>query len=129
MSLLDILLITAKANKSKEQSKTIWQQLPEYIIFTELGLVGGAAGVALAIGLAIAIQSLLSPVTIFLPGFVLLGVGAALIGAGISGLLGRMAHHIFPALSCNLDLTRLQLMLIVSTFTSLLQTFLFMLVL
>lgn len=128
MSLLDILLTPTQAGESEGQSITIWQQLSQYIISTSLGLLGGAIGVALAIGLAIVVQRLLFPATIFLPGAILLGVVAVLSGWGVSWLLSQVARHICPDLSCNLHEKGMQMMLIFSAFTSLLQTFLFMLI-
>jgi hypothetical protein len=128
MSLLDILLTPTKAGESEGQSITIWQQLSQYIILTILGLLGGTTGVVLAIGLAIAVQGLLFPTMIFLPGAVLLGVMAVLSGWGVSWLLGQAARRICPDLPCNLHEKGMQMMLIFSAFTGLLQTSLFMLI-
>ncbi|MFC1976266.1 hypothetical protein ACFLXQ_07695 [Chloroflexota bacterium] len=123
MSLLNTFLATAKTGESKERSMAVAQRLLQYIICTGLGLLGGAMGVALAIGGAITIQSLLFPAAIFVPGVVPVAVAAVLIGLGVSWLFGWVANRILPGLFYN---SGLQVILIFSAFISLLETFLFL---
>jgi predicted Kef-type K+ transport protein len=79
-------------------------------------------GVLLAIGAAIVLQSLLFPAKMFLPGVVPVTIVAVLIGWALSWLLGWTAYRILPGLS---HTSGMQVMLIFSTFTSLLETILF----
>ena len=123
---LSTILSTAKSGESKKEKMIIWQLLPQYILCAGLGLLGGAAGVALAIGLAIVLQLLLSPAVVFSPGVVLLVLVAVVAGLGVSWLLNWLVRLIWSDLFYTSAGHGIQVMLIVSTFTSLLQTFLFM---
>jgi hypothetical protein len=123
---LSTILSTAKTGEIKKERMITWRQLPQYILCAILGLLGGAAGVALAIGLAIVSQLLLSPAVVFSPGVVLLALVAVVAGMGVSWLLSRLVRLIWPDLFYTSAGQGIQVMLIVSTFTSLLQTFLFM---
>jgi hypothetical protein len=87
-------------------------------------LVGGTTGVAVAIGLTIAIQLLLAT-SVFLPGLIGLTVAAALAGLGASWLFSRGARRILPDLFSQLDERAIQIIMVFSVLTSLLQTFLF----
>ncbi|MFC1974779.1 hypothetical protein ACFLXQ_00090 [Chloroflexota bacterium] len=123
MSLRNHLMTATKIDESKSWTVVVWQRLPQYIICIGLGLLGGATGVALIIGLAIIIQSLQPLTVIFLPGIIPLAVAAILMGLGVSWLFGQIAHRIFPDLFYN---SGLQVILIFSAFISLLETFLFL---
>jgi len=124
MSLLNV----TKANKmgrSEVRSMTSVGRLPQYILGAGLGLLGGAVGVALAIGLAIIIQFFLFP-SVFAPGTAPMAFVAAVAGLGVSWLLGRGTRSIFPAPADDSDTLSKQVMLIFSVLISLLQTFLYM---
>lgn len=120
------VLRTAETGTSKvEVMAIVLQRLPQYITCAGLGLLGGTVGVALAIGLAIVVQLLLPPPAIFWPGTIPLMVTAAVAGLGASWLIGRGAPRIVPNLLRNSGERGLQVILVFSTFTSLLQTLLF----
>jgi hypothetical protein len=100
-------------------------ELPKYALCAGMGVVGGATGVALTIGLVIIIQGLLFPKLFFTPGSVGLTLAATAVGLGVTWLLSRAAHRIFPNLFDQLGEKALQVMMVLSVFTTLLQTFLF----
>lgn len=124
-SIFEVLTET-KTSRSKAQATTIGlRRLPQYVICAGLGLVGGATGVALAVGLAILTQLLLPPPTVFSPSAIPLVATATLAGLGASWLLGRVAHRILPSLLRASDELGLQVTLVVGVFVSLFQTLLF----
>ncbi len=125
MSLLNNLMTATKTNEPKGSSLVL-QQLFHYVIFTVLGLLGGASSVALTVGLVIIVQSALPPTQVFWPNIILLTIVAVLIGLSISWLLSRAINHILPDLFEDANKYGMQVMLIFSILTSLLQTFLFM---
>ena len=68
MSLFETLLTPTKTDASEEPVKAIvCQQLPRYFVYAQLGMVGGAVGVMLTIGLSVVVQALLPPTIIFSP--------------------------------------------------------------
>ena len=95
-----------------------------YFLGAGIGLVGGTTGVAVAIGLTVIIQLLLVNV-IFSPGMIGLTIAATLAGLGVSWLINRAARRIMPDLFCQPDDRAVQIIMIFSVLTSLLQTFLF----
>jgi hypothetical protein len=103
------------------------RKLPEYTLCVILGLVGGAAGVALAIGLTILLQLLLPSGQGLSIRIVPLMVVAAIMGLMASWLLGKLIRR--PSLPLRRDHYQmgLQVTLVLSVFTSLLQTLLFFL--
>lgn len=103
----------------------MFQYLPQHALCAGLGMVGGAAGVALAIGLAIGAQVTLFPTALFSPNPILLTLVAIMTGLGISCLLNRLGGRILPSLKKYPHERRLQIVLIFSTLTSLLQSLLF----
>ncbi len=103
----------------------VLRQLPQHMVCAALGWVGGAAGVALAIGLVISLQLLLPPAYALSIGVVPLMVIAAIAGLLVSWLLGRLAHRSLPHLLESSDERGLQVILVFSVFTSLLQILLF----
>ena len=114
------------SNVSGERAKGIARHdLPKYALCAGMGVVGGATGVALAIGLVIIIQGLLSPKLFFTPGTVGLTLTATVVGLGVTWLLSQATHRIFPNLFYHLGEKALQVMMVLSVFTTLLQTFLF----
>jgi hypothetical protein len=82
-------------------------------------------GVALAIGLVITLQLLLPPAYALSIGVVPLMVLAAIAGLLVSWLLGRLAYRSLPRLLDSSNDRGLQVILVFSVFTSLLQTLLF----
>jgi hypothetical protein len=120
------VLPIAEPGLSKVQAVIIaLQRLPQYVTCVGLGLLGGAGGLTLAIGLVIVVQLLLPPAKIFLPGAIPFIVMATAIGLGVSWLLGRATCRIFPGFLGSLGERGLQVILVFSTFTSLLQAVLF----
>jgi hypothetical protein len=81
--------------------------------------------VALAIGLVISIQLLLPPQYVLSISVIPLMVIAAVAGLLASWLLGRLAYRSLPRLLGSSDDRGLQVILVSSVFTSLLQTLLF----
>jgi hypothetical protein len=130
MSLLETLLPTTKTQASEEPNKVIVRQrVSRYFICAQLGLVGGAIGVMLTIGLAIIVQALLPPTVIFSPSVILFMTTTALISVAVSWLFGQAAPRLLPRQFYDLNEQGLQVILIFSVFASLLQTILFMSVL
>jgi len=85
---------TTKADESNiEARESALHRLPLYAVCVGLGLLGGAVGVALAIGLAILIQLRMPPPAVFAPGIIPLMVTAVAAGLGVSWLVGQMARH------------------------------------
>ncbi len=120
-----VLPITEPGLSKVQAVMIVLRQLPQYLTCAGLGLLGGTGGLTLAIGLTIVVQLLLPPSKIFLPGAIPFIVMAAAIGLGVSWLLSRATYRIFPGLLGDLDEQGLQVTLVFSTFTSLLQTVLF----
>jgi len=111
-------------SNSGARESALWRTL-RYAACVALGLLGGAMGVALAIGLAILIQLALPPHAVFAPGIVPLMVTAVLAGLGVSWLLNRLGRHSWPSLFDVSSERGLQVMLVSSVFASLLQTLIF----
>jgi hypothetical protein len=82
-------------------------------------------GVALVIGLAIAINLLLPPSVSFAPGVIPLMAASALAGAGIAWLLGHVPKLSWRELRQDSAETGLRVMLVFSVLASLLQSLLF----
>lgn len=105
-------------------------RLPQYAVCIGLGLLGGAVGVAMAIGLAILIQLRMPPPAVFAPGVIPLMITAVLAGLGTSWLIGQMARHSMARHSWS-DLVGdssqhgLQVILVSSVFASLAQVLFF----
>ena len=117
------VLVTTESISSGTQ--IVLRRLPQYAVCAGLGMMGGAAGVAMAIGLAILIQSLLPARAVFSPGIIPLMVAGVVAGLGVSWLFARAARHILPGLRHGSPEKELQVVLVFSVFTSLLQTMLF----
>jgi hypothetical protein len=103
----------------------VHRRLPQFIICAGIGMIGGAIGVAVAIGLAIVFQLLLFPSTVFSPNVIQLTVIAILAGLGISWLLSQGADRILSGLLHDPGAQALQVVFVFSALTSLLQSFLF----
>ncbi len=95
-----------------------WSQVT---ICAGLGLVGGALGVALTIGLAILVQLRVTSES-FAPGAMPLIVTAVLMGLGATWLLGRIMRRILPHLFYGWGSLTLETTLMFSIFTSLVQS-------
>ena len=84
---------TTEAGVSAEGGKDfLLRRLPQYVFCIWFGLLGGAIGVALAIGTSILIQVVLPPPAVFAPGAIPLMLAAILFGLGFSWLLSRVAN-------------------------------------
>ncbi len=102
------------------------RQLPHYLVCAILGIIAGGLGVALVIGLVIGVKLLLSPMVIFSPSVIILAAVAAGFGIGIAWMLSQMLTRIVRNTVDNADKHGLQVTLIFSILTGLLQTLLFM---
>ncbi|GAB4540076.1 MAG: hypothetical protein Kow0063_29550 [Anaerolineae bacterium] len=112
--------ISSKADVSAPKAQgAIPGLIPHYVACVGLGLLGGALGVALTIGLAILIQLQMPPSSGFAPGIIPLMVTAAVLGVLVSWFLGRLS---FSGDSAERSI---QVILVSSVFTSLVQTLLF----
>ena len=100
---------------------SLLRRLSQYAACVGLGLLGGAVGVALAIGLAILIQLRLPPPDAFTPGVIPLMVTAVLAGLGVSWLIGQVARYSWPDLLGDSPQNGLQVILVSSVFASLAQ--------
>ncbi|MEW5961098.1 MAG: hypothetical protein AB1801_25510, partial [Chloroflexota bacterium] len=100
-------------------------RLFQYVIYAGIGMFGGAVGVAIAIAAAIAIQLSFFPAAAFTPNATLLTLFATVAGVGVSWLLGQGSRRLLPGASYRLAEQGLQVILVVSTLTSLLQSLLF----
>jgi hypothetical protein len=117
---------SSEAEVSNVSTKvSIFQRLPLYTACAALGLLGGAVGVALVIGLAILIQLRLPPPSIFAPGVIPIMLVAVLAGLGISWLLAQVAKRIWRGPFSSSHDSGLQVILVFSVFASLLQTLIF----
>jgi hypothetical protein len=125
MSLQNIgngLKISEVDTSGLSQGEAVYR-LSQVAFFTELGLVGGATGVALAIGLTILLQSL--ALGAFVPGAVLLTTMSVLIGLGATWLLGRVMRRVLPRLFGDWNNQALEMALVFGVFASLLQSVFF----
>lgn len=110
---------------SEEQLQFIWlQRVIRYALCAGMGLVSGAAGVAVTIGLVIIVQSILFP-TAFTPGAILVAIAASMVSLGVAWLVSWVARRVLPELFVQLDERALQVIFVFSVLTSLLQTVLF----
>jgi ABC-type antimicrobial peptide transport system permease subunit len=101
---------------------TALRQLARYALCVALGLLGGAIGVTLAVGLAVLIQVLLPPPAVFAPGAIPLMLVAIMFGLGFSWLLGRVSNLSWSA---DTDPNVMRVMVIFSVLAGLLQSLLF----
>jgi CheY-like chemotaxis protein len=99
---------------------------PQHLIGAEVGLVGGAAGVVLTIGLILIIQLLLPPSVVFLPGLFPVVLMASLASLGLSWLFSRSLHRLSPHWSQPRSASLPPIAPVFSLFTCLLQVLLFM---
>jgi hypothetical protein len=117
---------TTKADESNiEARESALHRLPLYAVCVGLGLLGGAVGVALAIGLAILIQLRMPPPAVFAPGIIPLMVTAVAAGLCVSWLAGHVARHSRSDLLGDSSQHGLQVILVSSVFASLAQVLFF----
>jgi hypothetical protein len=114
-----------QTDRSREEGLTGVQWVFQHLVYVSLGVVGGGSGVALVIGATVLIQILFYS-TAFLPNVTLLTIAAVLIGLGASWLLSHVAQRLLPSFRYNLRTHGLQIILISSALTSLLENFLFL---
>jgi hypothetical protein len=108
-----------------DAKEAVLPRLPRYAVCVGLGLLGGAVGVALALGLAIMIQLRLPPPTVFMPGVMPLMVTAVLAGLCASWLIGQAVRYGLPDLLDDPSHNGTQVILVSSVFASLAQVLLF----
>jgi hypothetical protein len=126
MSLLQPFTKSNSVESPSIRFLTLTHRLPQYVVCVCLGVLGGAMGVALSIASAIAVQLILFPTTVFAPGMLPLALAAVAAGLAVSWLLGRGVSYIFPALAYHAGEQNVQVILVISVLTSLLETFLYM---
>lgn len=126
MTLQNTALTTSQTAITDEQVNAL-QRLAQYTICAGLGMLGGATGTALAIGLAIIAQLVVFPTSTSLPGLIPLNIAAVFLGLMASWLLGWTGYRVIPSLaSSNLEEQGIQVILIFSGLISLLETTLYM---
>lgn len=115
-------LRSAESGMSREYQTTQLQKWFTYVFFAAIGMVGGALGIALTIGLMIIVTQTFT--LVFDPNsYILIGV-AVLVSLGISWLLERVFCYIFPGL--NTSQQQLQVIFVFSVLIVLLEGFIFM---
>jgi len=111
-----------EAGMSREYQATQLQKWFTYVFFAAIGMVGGALGVALTIGLMIIVAQTFT--LVFDPNsYVLIGI-AVLVSLGISWLVERGLRYVFPGL--NTSQQHLQVVFVFSVLVVLLEGFIFM---
>jgi hypothetical protein len=114
---------TAEVGVSEAEARNfVRRRLPLYAFCALLGLLGGAIGVTLAVGLAVLIQLLLPPPAVFAPGAIPLMVAAIAFGLGFSWLLARVANLSW---SQDADPNVMRVMMVFSVLAGVLQSLLF----
>lgn len=127
MSLHSIITST---NRTELNASSAIQRLIHSFIYAGFGILGGAIGTAMAIGLAIIVQLMMSPTSTFWPNVTLLAIAATIIGWGVSWVLSRIAPYLASTLAgSDTAAMGLKITLVLSGLTSLLETYLFMSVL
>ena len=120
MSLLNKIDLS-KVSKVEAQQDTLFTQFPVYVVCIMLGFLNGALGVAFAMGFAIIVELYFS--VSFVSGIVPLALIAVASGLGISWLSSRLSSRLFQTLY---TIKEMQVMLVASVLTSLLQVFIYM---
>jgi hypothetical protein len=103
----------------------VLERLPHYVLCVGLGLLGGAVGVALAIGLAVTVQLRTPPPAVFRPGMMPLMVTAVLGGLCASWLISQAARYAWPDLLDDPSHKSTQVILVASVFAGLAQVVVF----
>lgn len=114
-------------NQAELNASSAIQRLVHSFIHAGFGILGGAIGTAMAIGLAIIVQLMMSPTNAFWPNVTLLAIAATIIGWGVSWVLSRVAPYLVSTLAgSDTAAMGLKITLVLSGLTSLLETYLFM---
>ncbi|MEW5960779.1 MAG: hypothetical protein AB1801_23890 [Chloroflexota bacterium] len=117
--------LTSTEVNAEPAGQALVQQLAQQVVAAGLGILGGSTGVALAIAMAIVIQLSLPP-TIKLPANIIsITVAATLFGVGVSWLMNGLVRQLRPSLVHHSTDRGVQIVLIFSVLTSLLQGILF----
>jgi hypothetical protein len=95
--------------------------MPKYVVFAGLGVIGGEIGTALAIGATIVVQALFSPATTLTLEIAPLALVAILLGVGTSWALAEALHRIWLRKYHAFKSQGLQVVLLASILTSLIQ--------
>ena len=115
-------LRTAETGMSREYQATQLQKWFTYVFFAVIGMVSGAIGVALTIGLIIIVAQTFA--VVFDPNsYVLIGI-AVLFSLAISWLLERVLRYILPIV--NSSDRHIQVVFVFSVLIVLLEGFIFM---
>ena len=115
-------LHSAESGVSKEYQTAQWQKWFAYVFWAAIGLVAGALGVALAIGLMIIVAQV-SAIVFDPNSYMLIGV-AVLFSLAISWLIERLLRYVMPGL--NTSQRHLQVVFVFSVLIVLLEGFIFM---
>jgi hypothetical protein len=127
MNLQRTTILTTQTETSTVQTIAQLIRRPaQHLICLMLGIIGGGIGVALVIGASVLIQTMLYPAAAFLPNITLLTLIAVLAGLATSWLLSLAARRLLPSFHYNFSPLSLQLIMISSALTSLLENYLFM---
>lgn len=118
--------LTGTKVSDKPTFQPLLSRLAQHLTAAGLGILGGATGVAGAIGLAIIIQFYVYPATVYSPAITTVAITATLLGLGCSWLISRIAFRLIPGLSRLCAGQGLQVVLVFSILASLLQSFLFL---
>lgn len=126
MTLQNTTFTSSQTVVSSREISTL-HRLSQYFICGGLGMIGGAIGTAIAIGLAIVAHLVLFPTSTALIGLIPLNITAIFMGLMVSWLLSWVGHRIIPTLaSCTSTEQGIQVTLIFSGLISLLETTLYM---
>jgi hypothetical protein len=115
-------LNSARSGISSRDQANQLQKWLTYVFCAAIGMVGGAIGVALTIGLMIMVTEML--VIVFEPNSYLLIGAAVLLGLGITWLFERILHFVMPGLA--LSQRHQQVIFVFSVLVVLLEGFIFM---
>jgi len=115
-------LRSAESGVSREYQTAQWQKWFAYVFCAAIGLVTGAIGVALAIGLMIIVTQI-SAIVFDPNSYMLIGV-AVLFSLAISWLVERMLRYVMPGLDTSQR--HLQVVFVFSVLIVLLEGFIFM---
>lgn len=117
--------------KSKAEENREWvavsalRRLPQYTLCAGMGMVAGTTGVSVAIGMILLAQILLFPAVSFAPAAIPTTIFATFMGVVIAWLVSRVAGKISANFAYYSTEQGMQVMLVFSALTALLQTFLF----
>jgi len=109
----------------RTEDQPLTQQVTHLFLAMGLGALGGTTGVALAFALVIMVQLALPPATLLPSTVIPITVAGALFGIGVAWLVNGAVQRLRPGLVQLATERSLQIVLIFSVLTSLLQGFLF----